>query len=352
MVNKIVIGAILAITIVAVGFGYYYSAMPQETVQIAAGGASFPAPIITKWTSEYNKLYPNVQISYQAVGSGGGQKNLFEGTFDFAGTDAPLSNAQLANYTVLHIPETIGGVVVTYNIPSLNATIKMTADVIANIFQGNITKWNDASIMSLNPSLTMPDEEIVVVRRSDSSGTTFVFTSYLANASELWTLGSGTTVNWPVGLGASGNSGVASTVTQTPYSVGYVEYFYAKNNNLSSASVQNLNGEFVEASLTSIAEAAKQGKSLLNSDIRAAIVNMPGSGIYPISTFTYIIVFKDLSFMTKSEATAVVNFIWWAIHDGQNYAEALFYPKLPGDIVALGEGVLRQITHNGVTIKG
>ncbi len=352
MVNKIAIGAILTLAIVAIGIGYYYSTtQSQEAIQITAGGASFPAPIITKWTSEYNKLYPNIQISYQSIGSGGGQKNLFEKTFDFAGTDAPLTNAQLANYTVLHIPETIGGVVVTYNIPSLNVTIRMTADVIARIFQGNITKWNDASIASLNPSLTMPDQDIVVVRRSDSSGTTFVFTSYLANASQFWSLGAGTTVNWPVGLGASGNSGVASTVTQTPYSIGYVEYFYAKNNNLASASVQNLNGEFVEASLASIAEAAKQGKSLLNSDIRAAIVNMPGSGVYPISTFTYIIVFKDLSFMSKSEATTVVNFIWWAIHDGQNYTEALYYPKLPSEIVSLGEGVLRQITHNGVVIK-
>jgi len=253
---------------------------------------------------------------------------------------------------VVHIPETIGGVVVTYNLPGMNATIKMTANVIAQIFQGNITKWNDAAIASLNPSLTMPDADIVVVRRSDSSGTTFVFTSYLANASSLWALGSGTSVNWPVGLGGSGNSGVASLVQQTPYSIGYVEYFYAKNNNLPSASVRNQNGEFVEASLASIAEAARQGTPLLTSDVRAAIVNMPGSGVYPISAFTYLLVFKDLSYMTQAEATAIVNFIWWAIHDGQSYTEALYYPGLPSEIVSLGEGMLRQITYNGVAILG
>jgi len=351
MVSKIAIGAILAVVVVVAIGGYILLAsQPQQPVQITAGGASFPYPVITKWTSEYNKLYSHIEISYQSVGSGAGQNNLFAKTFDFAGSDAPLTNAQLANYTVLHIPETIGGAVVTYNLPGMNVTIKLTADVIAQIFQGNITTWNDPAIASLNPSLTLPGADVVVVRRSDSSGTTFVFTSYLVNASSLWTLGSGTSVNWPVGLGGSGNSGVASLVQQTPYSIGYVEYFYAKNNHLPSASVQNRNGEFVEASLASIAEAARQGTPLLTNDVRAAIVNMPGAGAYPISAFTYLLVFKDLSYMTQAEASTIVNFIWWAIHDGQSYTEALYYPKLPSEVVSLGESILRQITYNGVAI--
>ncbi len=350
MVSKVVVGAIVLVVALAIGGYILLASQPQQPVQVTAGGASFPQPVITKWTSEYNKLYPHIQISYQPIGSGGGQNNLFAKTFDFAGSDAPLTDAQLANYTVLHVPETIGGVVVSYNIPNLNVTIRLTADVIAQIFQGNITKWDDAAIASLNPSLNMPDADIVVVRRSDSSGTTFVFTSYLSNASSLWQLGSGQTVNWPVGLGGSGNSGVASLIQQTPYSVGYVEYFYAKNNNLPTAAIRNQNGEFIEPSLASVGEAARQGKGLLSSDVRSAIVNMPGSGAYPISSFTYLLVFKDLSYMTQAKATAIVNFIWWAIHDGQNYTEALYYPKLPSDIVTLGEGILRQITYNGVPI--
>ncbi len=352
MVSKIAIGAILVVVVVAIGGYILLTSQPQQPVQITAGGASFPYPVITKWASEYNKLYSYIEISYQSVGSGGGQNNLFAKTFDFAGSDAPLTDAQLANYTVLHIPETVGGAVVIYNIPNMNVSIKLTADVIAQVFQGNITKWNDVAVASLNPTLALPDADIVVVRRSDSSGTTFVFTSYLANASALWKLGSGTTVSWPVGLGGSGNSGVATLVQQTPYSIGYVEYFYAKNNNLPSASVQNKNGEFVEASLASIAEAARQGTPLLTSDVRAAIVNLPGSGVYPISAFTYLLVFKDLSYMTQAEATAIVNFIWWAIHDGQSYTEALYYPELPSEIVSLGEGILRQITYNGIAILG
>ncbi len=349
MVSKMAVGVILIVAAAAIGGYILLTSQSQQPVQITSGGASFPYPVITKWTSEYNKLYSNIQISYQSVGSGGGQKNLFEKTFDFAGSDAPLTDAQLANYTVVHIPETAGGVVITYNIPNMNGTMNLTADVIAQVFQGNITKWNDASITSLNQGLDLPNADIVVVRRSDSSGTTFVFTSYLANASSLWSLGAGTTVNWPVGLGGSGNSGVASMVQQTPYSIGYVEFFYAKSNSMPYASVQNMNGEFVEPSLSSIAEAARQGKSLLSADTGGDSEHAC-SGVYPISAFTYILVFKDLSYMTQLEATTIVNFIWWAIHDGQNYTEALYYPKLPSEIVSLGEAILRQITYQGIAI--
>jgi len=346
--TTLVIGVLIVI-VAAVGLGYYLPTppAPEQVVTLTAGGASFPYPLITKWISEYNSQHTNIQISYQSIGSGGGQSNLFSKTFDFAGSDAPLSDAQLANYTVLHLPETVGGVVVSYNLPAVASGLKLNADIIAKIFLGNITRWNAPEIAALNTNLTLPDQDIVVVRRSDSSGTTFVFTSYLANASASWTLGKGTTVNWPVGIGAPGNSGVASSIKQMPYSIGYLEFFYAKNNSIPYAYVENRNGQFVEPTPTTISNAAKVGASLLTKDVRSPIVNLAGDSVYPISSFTYILVYKDLSYMDQAKATATVGFLWWAIHDGQSYSEALLYPKLPNEVVVLGENILRQITYQG-----
>lgn len=351
-ISTVLVIGILVIVVAAVGIGYYLLAPPaqEQAATLTAGGASFPYPLITKWLSEYNSLHPSIQISYQSIGSGGGQKNLFAKTFDFAGSDAPLTDAQLANYSIVHIPETVGGVVVSYNLPDILTGLNLTGDVVAKIFQGNITRWNDPAITSLNPGMNLPNNDIVVVRRSDSSGTTSVFTTYLANASSSWILGKGTTINWPVGIGAPQNSGVASTLQQTPYSIGYLEFFYAKNNSIPYAFIQNENGQFVEPSLTSIANAAKAGTSLLLADVRSSIVNLPGDNVYPISSFTYLLVYKDLSYMDQARATAIVKFIWWAIHDGQSYSEGLLYPKLPSDIVVLGENILRQVTYQGTSI--
>lgn len=350
-ISRISLVAVVAVVIVAAGVGYYIINSQQVTpVSITAGGASFPYPLITKWISEYNKLYPHIQISYQSIGSGAGISNLFSKTFDFAGSDATLTDAQLANYSVLHIPETMGGVVVSYNIPGVGSGLKLTADVIAKIFQGNITKWNDPEIISLNPSLNLPDKNIVVVRRSDSSGTTFVFTNYLKNASSFWKLGSGTSVNWPVGIGAPQNSGVASALLQTPYSIGYLEFFYAHNNSIPYASIQNKDGQFVQPSLQTISNAAKAGAALLTNDVRTPIVNLPGKDVYPIAAFTYILIYKDLSYMDFNKAKAIVNFIWWMIHDGQNYSESLLYPKLPTEVVKIGESLLKQVTYQGKPI--
>lgn len=351
MKNSIVrtsITAIVGVIFVATVVYLYVNNSQQSTpVTITAGGASFVYPLFTKWISEYHKLHPNVQISYQPVGSGAGISNLISKTFDFAGSDAPLTDTQLTNYSILHIPETMGGVVVSYNIPGVGSGLRLSPDIIAKIFQGNITKWNDPEITSLNPTLELPEKDIVVVRRSDASGTTFIFTSYLRNATPLWVLGSGTTINWPVGLGAPQNSGVASALLQTPYSVGYLEFFYAYNNSIPYASIQNRDGEFVTPSLQTISNAAKSGASMLTKDVRSSIVNLPGKDVYPIAAFTYILIYKDLSYMDFNKAKAIVDFIWWIIHEGQNYSESLLYPKLPDEIVKIGESLIKQVTYQG-----
>jgi phosphate ABC transporter phosphate-binding protein len=351
-ISTILAIALIAVVIVAAGVIYWMTLPPAlAPAQVTAGGASFPYPIVTVWISDYNKLNPQIQITYQSVGSGAGKSNLFSKVFDFAGTDATLSNAELVNYTVVEIPETCGGVVVSYNIPEINASgLNLTADLIAQIFQGNITKWNDPAIVALNPSLMLPNQDIVTVHRSDSSGTTNVFTTYLVNASALWKLGKGTTVSWTGGLAGAQNSGVASLLRQTPYSVGYLEFFYAKNNSIPYAYVQSKSEQFIEPSLTTISNAAKAGVQLLQQDIRNPIVNLAGNDTYPISAFTYYIVWNDLTYMGDAKATAVVNFMWWCVHDGQQYSESLLYPKLPTEIVSIDEGILRSITYNGQPI--
>ncbi len=347
--SKILGIGIIVVVLVVAGVIYYTQFMgTAQPATVTAGGASFPYPLISKWTSEYNKLHPMIQITYQSVGSGSGQNGLFAKTFDFAGSDAPLTDSQMAEHPgILHIPETGGGIVVAYNLPGIGSGMNLTADLIAKIFQGNITKWNDPEIAAVNPSLTLPDSDITVIRRSDSSGTTNGFTTYLRNASSVWVLGAGTTVNWPVGVGASGNSGIASTLQQTPGGVGYLEFFYAKNNSIPYANVMNKNGQFVEPTLSSISKALGAAASILVSDVRAPVVNMPGSDVYPISIFTYILVYKDLSYMDEAKAEAVANFLWWIVHDGQAYSEDLLYPKLPTSIVTIAETNLRQLTYNG-----
>jgi phosphate transport system substrate-binding protein len=348
-ISTIMVISIIAIVVIVGAVAAYYVLTPPalQPAQVTSGGASFPYPLITKWTTQFNILYPQIQISYQSVGSGAGQRNLFSKTFDFAGSDATLTDAQLANYSVVEVPETVGGVVISYNIQGISSGLNFTADVIAKIFQGNITKWNDPAITSLNPTLTLPSQDIVTVHRSDSSGTTNVFSGYLKNASASWVLGQGTTVNWPGGLGGSGNSGVASIIQQTSGSVGYLEFFYAKNNSIPYAAIQNKNGVFIEPSLQSIAAAAQVGAPLLNSEVRTPIWNLAGDSVYPISAFTYLLIYKNLSYMDQAKATAVVKFAWWAIHDGQQYSEALLYPKLPSSVVTIGENILKSITYNG-----
>lgn len=342
------VSAVIVLGLVA--FASSRQGQAQETIKIVGAGASFPYPLISKWIHEYNKVNPSIQIVYQPIGSGGGRTGLFGQVFHFAGSDAPATDEELGKYDVVHIPETIGGVVVAYNIPQIPSGLNLTADILALIFMANITRWNDPRIAAINPDLALPDKEIVTVHRSDSSGTTYVFTDYLSNASTVWNLGRGTTVSWPSGLGGLQNFGVASIIQQTQYSVGYLEYFYAKNNSIPYARIQNREGHFVEPTLSSIANAAAVGVPLLQKDIRSSIVNLPGENVYPISSFTYFMVWRNMSYMEYNRAKAVVDFMWWVIHDGQNYSEALFYPRLPKEVVRLNEETMRELYWGGAKL--
>ncbi|MGQ9782235.1 MAG: phosphate ABC transporter substrate-binding protein PstS [Nitrososphaeria archaeon] len=334
----------------------------SSTISLNGAGASFPYPLLSTMIVQYNKLYPNIQINYQSIGSGGGIRQHTNKTIDFGASDAPLTEAQRnAAPNTLHIPITIGCVVITYNIPEVPTGLKMTGKVVADIFLGNIKKWNDQVIKSLNPSLQLPDKDILVVHRSDGSGTTFVFTSYLSIVSSEWnaTVGRGTAVQWPTGLGSAGNEGVAGLVRGTPYTIGYIELAYAIQNKMAVVLLQNKDGNFVEPTLESTNAAATAVASGLpkgdESWSNVNLLNAPGTSSYPIVSFSYILVYKELSVlptMNKDKAQALVDFIWWAVHDGQSYAPNLEYVPLPESIVRLNEETMRSITFNGQALKG
>jgi phosphate ABC transporter phosphate-binding protein len=353
---------ILAVALVAAGvFAYQYTSATQ-TITLNGAGATFPFPLIDKWAAEYHKIKPNVQINYQGIGSGGGIQQHTEKTVHFAASDAPLTETQAANApNTLHIPITIGGVVPIYNIPGIAKGLKFTGEILADIYLGKITKWNDPRLVAVNQDVNPPDQQITVVHRSDGSGTTFIWTSYLSNVSPEWkeTVGRGTSVNWPVGLGGKGNDGVAALVQQIPYSIGYVEFTYAKKNNLAYGYVQNAAGEFIEPNIESFAKAAEYAAVTLprgdESWSRVSIVdslagNTQARGAYPITSFSYILIYKELNVLPNvNEATtkALVEFLWWAIHNGQNYASDLYYVPLPSSVVTHNEATIRLVTYNG-----
>ncbi|MGQ9479690.1 MAG: phosphate ABC transporter substrate-binding protein PstS [Thermoproteota archaeon] len=331
-------------------------------ISLNGAGATFPFPLIDKWIAEYHKIKSNVKINYQSIGSGAGIRQHTEKIVHFAGSDAPLTEKQRANATnTLHIPETIGGVIIIYNIPGLGKGLKLTGEVLADIYLGEITKWNDPKIAALNPDASLPEREIIVARRADSSGTTFVFTDYLEEVSEEWrnTVGKGTTVNWPTGLGGKGNEGVAGLVSQNPYSIGYVEFIYAKRNNLTWAYLKNAVGEFVVPGLDSFSIAASYAASNLPkgdeswsqvSIVDSIVNNREAKGAYPITSLTYILVYKELSVLPDTDedtARTLVEFLWWIIHDGQRYSAELDYVPLPENVVRLNEETIKMITFNG-----
>lgn len=335
--------------------------MAQSTTALNAAGATFPFPLIDKWRVEYAKLHPDVSLNYQSIGSGAGIKLFTQKTVDFAASDAPLQTSEAAKAPgTLHIPETIGAVTVSYNIPGISKGLKLTGSVIADIFAGKITKWSDTKITNLNPTLTLPDQDIIVAHRSDGSGTTFVFTSYLSTVSPDWktSIGAAKSVQWPSGVGGQGNAGVANIIKTTQYSVGYVELAYVMQNNMSYAFVQNADGtDFVEPTLVTIAaDAASASTSLPDSDAdwsKVSIVNQPGKNSYPISSFTYLLVYKDLSQvngMTQEKAKDVVNFLNWAIHDGQQYSSDLLYVPLPDAVVKKNEQAISSIGFTGEAV--
>ncbi len=326
-----------------------------ETVTLNGAGATFPYPLISKWSSEYNKIKPNAQINYQSVGSGAGIKQITARTVDFGASDAPLTEQEYANVSgILQIPESIGAVVVAYNLPGVQSGVKLNGDVIADIFLGKITKWNDPRIVSLNTEIQFPDKAIIVAHRSDGSGTTFVFTDYLSAVSPDWKskVGKGKSVNWPTGLGGKGNEGVAGLLSQNPYSIGYIELAYAKLQNISYAYVGNKAGKFIEPTLETTASAAAGVVPTLPSGnaswSQVSIVDAPGDNSYPIGSFTYFLVYKDQTDPTKGKM--LTEFLWWAVHDGQKYSSDLLYVPLPDEVVSLNEKTIKLMNYNGQTL--
>ncbi len=322
---------------------------PNEASALTGAGATFPAPIYTKWVDEYNKL-TGIQINYQAVGSGGGIKSLTDKTVDYGGTDGPMSDQQLtdAKAPVLHIPMVMGGVVPTYNIPGVTVPLKFTPDVLAGIFLEQIKKWNDPKITAQNSGVTLPDLAITTVHRSDGSGTTYVWTDYLSKVSPEWKSKAGfaNSVNWPGGVGASGNAGVAGAVKNTPGAIGYVELIYAIQNKLGYGSVQNSKGKFVEANLDSVTKAA-DGITLA-PDLRVSITNSDNAEAYPVSSFTWTLAYAEIS--DKAKALAIARYFWWSTHEGQAFAKDLGYAPLPAAVVTKAEEKIRSITSGGTPV--
>jgi phosphate transport system substrate-binding protein len=308
-----------------------------QNVQINGAGATFPNPIYSKWFSDYNKLHPNVQINYQPIGSGGGIRQLSAGTVFFGASDGPMTNEQIsaAGFRITHFPTVLGGVVPVYNVSGVSGDLRFTGKVLADIYLGKITKWNDAAIKANNPSVNLPAEDITVVHRSDGSGTSYIWCDYLAKVSPDYkkTVGVATSVNWPVGVGGKGNEGVAGLVKQTPGSIGYVELIYALQNKMSYGEVQNAAGEWVRATTESVSNAAAVASKSMPKDFRVSITNAQGHDVYPISSFTWLLVQDHPS--DKQRAKMLGDFIKWALTDGQQDAPALGYAPLPKEVVAL-----------------
>ncbi len=312
----------------------------DSPLSITGAGATFPYPMYSKWFDEYHKKNTNIEINYQSIGSGGGIRQVTEGTVDFGASDAIMNDEQLKayqdkhGYGILHFPTVLGADVPTYNIPGVDVELSFTQDAIAGIFLGKITKWNDPAITSSNKGVSLPANEIVVVHRSEGSGTTYIWTDYLSKVSEEWKtkVGKGASVNWPVGLGGKGNEGVTGTVKNTPNSMGYVELIYAIQNKMPYGRVKNSSGAFVKADLASVTAAAAGAAKEMPDDFRVSITDAPGKTAYPISSFTWLLVPAKFSDTTKRDA--IKGFVKWMLADGQNYAEALSYAKLPKEVVA------------------
>lgn len=297
--------------------------------KINGAGATFPYPIYSKWFSEYQKTHQDVEFNYQSIGSGGGIKQVLAQTVDFGATDAPMSDEELklAKTPIRHIPTVLGAVTVAYNVAGLDANLKLDGVTLANIFLGTITKWNDAAIAKLNPKTKLPATDILVVRRSDGSGTTAVFTEYLAVVSTDFKtkVGAGKNVNWPAGIGAKGNEGVTAMVSQTDGAIGYSELAYAINAGLKMAAMKNAKGEFISPSVSSITDAASSVKKF-EGDLRISIINADAKGAYPISSFTYILLPEDKNSVPLKHVRA---FLGWALKEGQTFAPGLHYAPLP-----------------------
>jgi phosphate transport system substrate-binding protein len=314
-------------------------------VLLNAAGATFPYPMYSKWFDEYRKIHSNIQINYQSIGSGGGIRQLLDKTVDFGASDGPMNDDQLkqASIPILHFPTVMGADVPSYNLPGVNAELNFTPEALSGIFLGKITKWNDPTIASANSGVKLPAEDIVVVHRSDGSGTTYIWTDYLSKISPEWQqkVGKATSVNWPVGLGGKGNEGVAGLVQQTPHSLGYIELIYAIQNKIAYGRVKNSSGAFVKADLASVSAAAAAASKFMPDDFRVSITNPEGKAAYPIASFTWLLI--PAKFTDTAKRDVVKDFLKWMMTDGQQYCEALSYAKLPKEVVAKEMKTIAQI---------
>ena len=324
-------------------------AEPAQDVTLTGAGATFQFPLMSRWAAEYAKKNPGVRVNYQSIGSGGGIRQLIAQTVHFGSTDGPMTDAQLAEAgsPVLHVPVTLGAVAVAVNLPEVPGSLKFTGEVLADIFLGKITKWNDRAIADANPDAKLPDRPIAIVHRSDGSGTTYIFVDFLSKVSPEWKdkVGVATSVNWPVGLGAKGNEGVTGQVKQTPGAIGYVELTYALQNGIPAAAVRNPAGAFVVPSVDAVGAAAAAAAQTMPADLRVSITNAAGADAYPISGFSWVVIRQQQSDCTI--ATPLVRFLWWGVHDGQQFATPLHYAPLPAEVVKLDEAKLKSVTCNG-----
>jgi phosphate transport system substrate-binding protein len=312
----------------------------RAALSINGAGATFPNPIYSKWFDDYHKKNSEIEINYQSIGSGGGIKQVTEGTVDFGATDGPMNDEQLKafqdkhGFPILHFPTVLGADVPTFNISGVTGELNFTSEALAAIFLGKLTKWNDPLIAGANKGVNLPGNDIVVVHRSDGSGTSYIWTDYLSKVSDEWKtkVGKGTSVNWPVGLGGKGNEGVAGLVKQTPNALGYVELIYAIQNKMPYGKVKNSSGEFIKADLPSVTAAAAGAAKNIPDDFRVSITDAPGKAAYPISSFTWLLI--PSKFSDASKRDALKGFLKWMLTDGQNEVEALSYAKLPKEVVA------------------
>jgi phosphate transport system substrate-binding protein len=315
------------------------------TLLINAAGATFPYPIYSKWFDVYHTAHSNVQINYQSIGSGGGIRQLLAGTVDFGASDAPMTDDQLgqSKVKILHFPTVLGAVVPTYNVAGVSGDLNFSQKAIAGIYLGTITKWNDPELVKANPGVKLPGDDIVVVHRSDGSGTSFIFTDFLSKASDDWKnkVGKGASINWPVGLGGKGNEGVTGLVKQTPGSIGYVELIYAVSNNIPYGKVQNAAGKFLKADLAGVTAAAAGAAKDMPDDFRVSITNAPGATSYPISSFTWLLIPAQISDAGKRDA--IKDFLKWMLGDGQKFNEGLSYAQLPKAVVGKELKAISQI---------
>jgi len=330
------------IALLLAGLAFALPVMGQTTLNGA--GATFPYPMYSKWFSEYNKLHPDVQINYQSIGSGGGIRQVLNGTVDFGASDGPMSDEQLAQAKtkILHIPTVMGAVVPAYNVPGISGEVKFTPEALAGIFLGKITNWNDPAITKVNPGVNFPNQPIIVIYRSDGSGTTFIFTDYLSKISKDWaaTVGKGTSVHWQIGMGGKGNEGVAGQVRQLQGSIGYVELIYAVENKITYGAVRNAAGDFVKASLDGVTEAAASVKTM-PADFRVSITNAPGKTAYPISSFTWLLI--PVQSKDPKKGKIIADFLDWMLNDGQKMTSQLSYAPLPQSVVEKVKAAIKQI---------